>query len=278
MSFHAKRRWLALLLAVLLIGALGVGPASGIVYGEPDNGDHPYVGSMVFHVPDFFGEGEDLYAQACSGTLVQGSDGGDVFLTAAHCLVGLELRMPEGAEVLVTFDESISPTATYYTGDVHFDERFGTNGLADLHDVGVIVLHESTGIDEYATVAPAGYLDQLKKDGALKDQMFTTVGYGTVRETRATGFAAILDNLDRRQADQSFQSLNKAWLNLSMNQATGNGGTCYGDSGGPHLVEGTSMIVSVTTTGDRWCKNLDKTYRVDTATAQEFLADFVALP
>jgi hypothetical protein len=33
--------------------------------------------------------------------------------------------------------------------------------------------------------------------------------------------------------------------------------------------------VSVTVTGDRWCRSTDKTYRIDTADAQDFLADFL---
>ena len=84
-------------------------------------------------------------------------------------------------------------------------------------------------------------------------------------------------NIDRNKADQEFLSLTNAWLTLSMNQATGNGGTCFGDSGGPHFLEGTSVIASITITGDANCKATDKTYRVDTAVAQDFLSQFVAL-
>ena len=61
-----------------------------------------------------------------------------------------------------------------------------------------------------------------------------------------------------------------------MNVATGNGGTCYGDSGGPHFVGDT--VVSITVTGDSMCKATDKTYRVDTPWAQEFLSQFVTIP
>ena len=52
-----------------------------------------------------------------------------------------------------------------------------------------------------------------------------------------------------------------------MNEATGDGGTCYGDSDGPHFLG--SVVVSVTVTGDVWCKATDKTYRVDTKPARE---------
>jgi hypothetical protein len=58
-----------------------------------------------------------------------------------------------------------------------------------------------------------------------------------------------------------------------MNQATGDGGTCYGDSGGPHFLDG--VVVSLTVTGDRWCKSTDKTYRLDSPVSQEFLAPYL---
>ena len=64
-----------------------------------------------------------------------------------------------------------------------------------------------------------------------------------------------------------------------MNPSTGNGGTCYGDSGGPHFLGAgpseTTTIVSVTVTGDRFCRATDKTYRIDTASALSFLSEFV---
>ena len=65
-----------------------------------------------------------------------------------------------------------------------------------------------------------------------------------------------------------------------MNPSTGNGGTCYGDSGGPHFLGGvnSNLVVSTTITGDAPCRSTDKTYRLDTASARNFLDDFVDLP
>jgi secreted trypsin-like serine protease len=79
---------------------------------------------------------------------------------------------------------------------------------------------------------------------------------------------------------QSALTLEKAWLLLSMNPSTGSGGACYGDSGGPHFLGGveSNLIVSITITGDAMCRATDKTYRLDTEAAREFLDDFVALP
>jgi secreted trypsin-like serine protease len=279
MRAQMTRRLLVVLVVTVMLGVSGMAAAVGIVYGEPDGQDHPHVGSLVIHIPAS-GDTEEEFLQYCSGTLVQGAGdagGQDVFLTAAHCVVDLAGDFPT-AEVLVTFDEEITPGGSYHTGEIHWNPLYGTHGLADLFDVAVIVLDAPAGIGSYGALPEAGLLDDLKMSGDLADQVFTAVGYGTVRETRTGGFASILDNSSRKRADQEFLSLTKAWLTLSMNQATGNGGTCYGDSGGPHFLEGTNVIASLTVTGDAPCKATDKTYRLDTASARDFLEDFVALP
>jgi hypothetical protein len=153
--------------------------------------------------------------------------------------------------------------------------------MADLHDVAVIVLDQAPGITP-AQLPTAGLLDQLKDDGTLKDTLFTAVGYGTIRVTNTGGPAGILDNVDRNRADQEFLSLTKAWITLSMNLATGNGGTCFGDSGGPHFIHlngsETDITVAVTVTGDAQCVATDKDYRLDTESARSFLGNFVTLP
>jgi hypothetical protein len=63
-----------------------------------------------------------------------------------------------------------------------------------------------------------------------------------------------------------------------MNPSTGSGGTCYGDSGGPHFLGDTDMVVSLTVTGDAWCRATDVTYRLDTDSARSYLSQFVDLP
>jgi hypothetical protein len=63
-----------------------------------------------------------------------------------------------------------------------------------------------------------------------------------------------------------------------MNPSVGSGGTCFGDSGGPHFQGSSNLVVSVTVTGDRFCRATDVTYRTDTASARGFLEEFVTLP
>ena len=37
------------------------------------------------------------------------------------------------------------------------------------------------------------------------------------------------------------------------------GGTCYGDSGGPHFLGDSNKVASLTVTGDAWCRATDVT-------------------
>lgn len=272
-----------LVLAVVLGLVLAL-PAVAITNGVPDGNDHPNVGSIVLrHDPATSGF-PDLppLLQWCSGTLIDD----DVFLTASHCTVDLTFFSDDlGFEVLVTFDPMIQAGATFFTGtwvtNPNYNGFQGKGGSSDPGDVAVILLDDSPGITP-AQLPEEGLLDDLKKSGELKNTRFTAVGYGTVRDGIRTGPAGILDNLDRNRSEQGFLSLTKAWLTLPMTEPTGDGGTCFGDSGGPHFihVDGleTDIVASITVTGDAVCKATDKTYRMDTDSARGFLGNHVTLP
>jgi V8-like Glu-specific endopeptidase len=252
-------------------------PAQAISYGEFDGTTHPNVGSIVVRLAG------QLY-QWCSGTLISPT----VFLTAAHCTAPLDSLViaNPSAEVLVTFDPTISPGSTFYQGVWHTNPSYnnyaGQHGNADPGDVAVIVFTNPIVGIAPASLPTAGLLDGLKKDHLLNNTVFTAVGYGDVRDTNHTGWQALQDNMDRNRADQAFQSLTTAWLTNSMNLATGNGGTCYGDSGGPHFIHlrgvETNIVAAITVSGDYQCKATDKDYRMDTESARSFLKTYVTLP
>ena len=89
--------------------------------------------------------------------------------------------------------------------------------------------------------------------------------------------------LDIRQvATSTLNGTNPAWLRLSQNPHTGDGGTCYGDSGGPNFLGAgnseTNIVAATTITGDALCKATNVVYRTDTAAARDFLDQFVVLP
>jgi hypothetical protein len=148
--------------------------------------------------------------------------------------------------------------------------------MSNPFDIAVVVLDEPLVGITPATLPKVGLLNRLKATGAIKSKTFTAVGYGTVREDKTTGPHAFFFDGIRRYALQSYLSLQPSWLVLSMQPSTGDGGTCYGDSGGPHFLGGktSNLIVSLTVTGDAMCRATDKTYRLDTRSARNFLEQF----
>jgi hypothetical protein len=79
-------------------------------------------------------------------------------------------------------------------------------------------------------------------------------------------------------ATGTLNSTNASWLRISMNPAAGNGGTCYGDSGGPNFLGTTDIVAATTITGDAICRSTNVDYRLDTVSARTFLAQYVVLP
>jgi secreted trypsin-like serine protease len=259
----------AFIVGVVAVALLAVAsPASAIVYGQFDGNRHPYVGAFAIKR-----DGE--FRRICSGTLISPR----VFLTASHCTAAAEERGVPRNEVYVTFDPRPTQSSRFLRGTSFTHPEFGFSGpggISDPHDIAVIVLDKTVRGITPATLPELGLLDRMRAANELRSARFVAVGFGTVRETRKTGPQGILDITERRFAEQSYMSLLDAWLNLAMNEATGDGGTCFGDSGGPHFVGGidSNLVVSITVTGDAVCKATDKTYRVDTASARDFLDDF----
>jgi len=256
-----------LFIAALFIAAalLIVTPVLAITFGQPDGNGHPNVGAMIVQEPDGV---KYLY---CSGTLIAP----DVFLTASHCTVAAAAYGADPHDAYVTFDPVWDENATLHRGTYYINPDYGHDSH-DLHDVAVIVLDEPITDITPASLPTAGLLDELKDAKQLKDQMFVTVGYGTFRDDKTAGPHSLDGYGERYYAEQYFQALKPYWIQLSMNPSTGSGGTCYGDSGGPHFLGDT--VVSLTVTGDMWCRATDVTYRLDTDSARTYLSDFVELP
>ena len=266
-----RRFWLAFS-AVAVALAVAATPASAITFGQRDGSLHPQVGALLADY-DAESPGPDVL---CSGTLISPT----VFLTAGHCTDFLE---SEGiSQVWVTFapayDEDSDTPAGAVAGSYVTHPAYGYSGQggrSDPHDIAVVLLDSAVATTP-AELPSAGLLSRTN----LRNRTFTAVGYGTVRETKRTGPHAFFFDAVRRYALQSFLSLQKSWLTLNMNPSTGSGGTCFGDSGGPHFLAGvtSNLLVSITITGDAMCRATDTTYRLDTASARAFLDDFVTLP
>ncbi len=252
-------------LAAVVGAAVIAGGALAITYGQLDGNRHPEVGALV----GTFSSGTFPY---CSGTLISPT----VFLTAAHCDIGR-------STVSVTFDSQYTSRSKLYTGTYHADPLFG-GGQGDAHDIAVVVFSKPISGLTPAYLPTAGLLDRMKSDGTLNNATkFTAVGYGGQERSFAdqgTWFIAYQDA--REYAVSSYNSLNKGYMRLSQNPSHGDGGTCYGDSGGPNFLGAgageTTTIAGITITGDTPCTSTNVIYRLDTQSARAFLGQFVTLP
>ncbi len=253
-------------LLVLLLAVL-VTPAAAITWGEPDT-THTNVGAMVADYPDYGPW------QVCSGTLIHPR----VFLTAGHCTADWE---GTGVETFwVNFDSYALNEATLLDVEqVITHPEYGW-GQVDPHDIGLLVLAEPVVGIQPAALPYAGFLDDLKKEGLLRSgpqgAPLTVVGYGG---TLAWPPPEISYDDYRQVAYSEYTSLTKPWVHMSQNLLAGNGGTCFGDSGGPAFYtqpDGVEVLVGVTSWGDAQCVATSFNYRVDIPGSLEFIESVIA--
>ncbi|MER7175897.1 trypsin-like serine protease [Streptomyces mesophilus] len=227
----------------------------------------------------------------CSGTMVDA----DTFLTAAHCTTD----WPENVKFYVSLEQDVQGAldraAQQYPGDPtavakavavpgveHHDPGY-PGPASDTRDIAVVQV-SATAIKARwsftpATLPKAGQLSALGAKG-LNSTDFVVAGYGTQEARRGPGGHTHPGGGVRMKAPVTFNALNDAWVRLAMTAPQGNGGACYGDSGGPNFATlgGKRTLVSTTITGDTPCYATNVTYRLDTPGARAFLAPFVALP
>jgi V8-like Glu-specific endopeptidase len=238
----------------LLLSLMAAAPAGAIINGAPDGNGHPNVGGLVS--PTQYSDGTWLY---CSGTLISPT----VFLTAAHCA-------EDGERVRVTFDPAYEAGDKTYAGTFHADPAYNQS-QSDPHDIAVVAFDKAVRGITPAALPAAGSLS-----GVSSTQRFTSVGYGAYEVTKGP-HQYLYDDV-RQVATGTLNSVTPSWLRISMNAATGNGGTCYGDSGGPNFLGTTDIVAAITITGDAVCRSTNVDYRLDTASARKFLASYVTLP
>lgn len=301
--------------AILAAGALMLSPvlpASAIVGGAADAGEHPYVGQLLFYVPDAIDSRFDEPGGwfNCTGTLIDA----DTVVTAGHCTyaVGVEGELPQdpllgGTDVWFSVSEapdySILPPSSTFVPDGN-DERYETwSALLDasgewseaestfthpeyvdaaflLHDLGVVELSEPIDLPEYGTLPEVNYLDRYAGKAKVGG-LFESVGYGL----EASGPKFSLGGDTRRKADRRLVSFRGAYgyrdiaVMFSHAGRSTTGGTCFGDSGGPTFdittpeIEDQNIIVAVTSFGLNYNCSASGSYRIDQPDDLAFLAD-----
>lgn len=265
------------LLIGLAIGALLIlsPQAKAITYGFVDsNNAFSNAGAFIVKSPT-----TGQIFPICSGTMITSK----VFLTASHCTVFYQQDLaPRGFTAFVSLDSSIpfgpltsNQTELLAVAHVVSNPNFNQS-QSDSGDIAVLILQKRVNGVTPAVLPTCGLLDQLAAQNELKDSVFTPVGYGLQNRVVGGGvpFFQDVNPIPRMFAFSSFNSLNGGYIRLSQNPATGNGGTCFGDSGGPNFltVNGQQILAAITITGDAVCRSTNVDYRTDTVSAQGFLA------
>ena len=250
------RRRLLLTAALVLAVLLPAAPASAITNGVADGGGHPNVGGLV--APTQYSDGTWTY---CSGTLISPS--------------GVPHRRPlrrGRPAVRVTFDPG------YVAGDRSTPARSTPTPRTQVPRA-MPTTSPSSCSTSRSRASPRPAARGRSLSGLVSStQQFTSVGYGAYEVTNQPGGHQYLYDDVRMVATGTLNSINKTWLRISMNPSTGNGGTCYGDSGGPNFLGTTHIVAATTITGDSVCRSTNVDYRLDTPSARAFLKQYVALP
>ena len=285
------RRLLVQLVGILVLMVVLAPPSGAIIDGVPDT-EHTNVGAMIVDFdPDGDGPAPAIRIQACSGSLLAPS----LFLTAGHCVDFVEDFADQVTQVLVSFDQdlrldestgAIDPANVFSVTSFAKHPGFRCNSSTCYDDVGVLQLAQSVAGITPVNLPTLGFLDQGSVRGGLRGHIFVNVGYGIsfVDRSLLSPQANIgFDGL-RRVSTSPFSALTRFHLFLQENNAaTGQGGSCAGDSGSPKFYEEvpgelSNLAVAVTTSGDPTCTALSQNQRLDTLSVRGFLDDFVTLP
>jgi hypothetical protein len=243
------RKFFVLLVALAAV-AIAASPANAVLYGQPDEGQHPYVG-----VVRFFDE-DGNYLWRCTGTLIAPK----VLLTAGHCTFGTASAeawftetAPSTAEIL-SGDYTAGVTGTPHTYPGYDD--FAT--FPNTGDVGIVILDKAVRLDTYGSLPTAGLVETL-----YKHETFTIVGYG-IQDTQPAQVADVR-RLKATVKLISLQSGYSAGFNLQLSSNRGQphqGGLCFGDSGGPVLY-GTTILAVNSFVINANCAGAGYSYRID---------------
>jgi hypothetical protein len=287
----------------VVIGALIlISPAWGITYGDPDDYGHPFVAAVVGINTE-----DDAVRGRCSGALIQLEDDRSAILTAGHCAnfwfavgnnaVGITFDPVIGGDPDTVTENSLDPDNYFIGGTVVLHPDYGPpNSWNPQNDLAIVVFDQDEtqaimgmwGMPgfEPASIVPPNFLSDLKKKD-LKALEVKNVGYGIIERLHFPGSnaggvqPAQGYGVRRVSFPSSVISIDPTRVHMSQNPAREDEGTCNGDSGSPNYIDyddDPNVIVSVTSSGDSFCRATNIGARVDTPSASEFIECVLITP
>ena len=273
------RKLVALAAVASALLVLTGSPAAAITGNFVEDTEHPFVGLVVFYDKD----GEFLHR--CSGSLLTPI----VFLTAGHCTdrstgarsARVYFQQDAGAnydpatelDPVTGYPEYCAKGTREVCVSAHELHNYGFDdfaGFPNNRDVGLVILDRPIEVAEYGVLAAPGSLDELAARLGAHNVTFTISGYGVTR-TNPSGLQE-LSLRERLMAKSTLISLRNALtsgynVQVSANPGRGQGGLCFGDSGGPVFYGSfeSNVIVGVNSFVESWtCGGVGFAYRTDT--------------
>lgn len=260
-------------LAAVAISAAAV-PAAAVTFGQPDGNAHPFVGAILFERPDGY--------YSCTGTLLSPT----VMLTAGHCteeggVPNVRTWVKFTPDIVVSSGCSTRKCLNRYLDDPKngwvqasayphpaYDDF---SQFPATYDVGVLVLAKAVSMPAYGSLPPLGFLATIR---TAAENSFTVVGYGM-----QGAIPAFYSDLWTRYVGTVKLAETHSFSNGGMsakftNNPGTDGGTCFGDSGGPVFYKDTHVIAAVVSWGITPCIGADYQFRTDIPETQDFVDGF----
>jgi hypothetical protein len=239
----------ALTVAVVMAAAV---PVLTVTNGQPDGNLHPYVGIVIQFI-------DANTIAICSGSALSPTR----FLTAAHCAdpsqpVFVSYKSGPPLSLSKDFTQgAFVPNPNWCPNCGH-----GVPGF-DSHDVAIVQLASAVNPGGFVTLPSAGLVDTLTMNSPID-----VVGYGTQAIARGGGKPQDVLLLTRFFAPslliQSNDVISDEFIKLTANPAQGKGGICFGDSGGPDLIGGSTTAIAINTfLNNSNCAGVTYSQRID---------------
>jgi hypothetical protein len=271
-------------IAITLMLTLGLTvtiPASSaaITDGTLDGTGHPEVVLLLMEVGG-------APAFRCSGTLLSAT----VLLTAGHCTNAFPDDPYTGMRVFIESDvqAGIGTTNNYPFAGPNAIEAVAWAAHPSyedapffVHDVGIVVL-EAPGLvlSRYGTLPTVNEFDAFKTMRGHNDVWFTSVGYG-LQQSFPTPASFLANNSRTRYvAYPSLIQINVPGFtgdfSMLLSNNANTGGTCFGDSGGPNFLRGSTVVAGITSFGINGnCAGTGGVFRTDRQDVLNFINSYL---